>query len=115
MTELAKTKQKNFRLDETLENIIKELKDHYKLENDSEVLRKSLLDSKKIKDGLYIEISELEELQNRLKIEIQEKDKEIKALYLKIGELQNQLNIEKQKALPKQSIVSKLKSLLGLK
>ena len=115
MAELLKTKQKNFRLDETLEIVIKELKDYYRLENDSEVLRKSLLDSKKIKDGLYVEISKLEELENKLKTEMQEKDKEIKYLYVKIGELQNKLNISEQNASPKQSIVSKLKSLFGLK
>ena len=115
MVELLKTKQKNFRLDETLEIIIKELKDYYRLENDSEVLRKSLLDSKKIKDGLYVEILKLEELENKLKTEIQEKDKEIKYLYVKIGELQNKLNINDQNTSPKQSIVSKLKSLFGLK
>jgi argonaute-like protein implicated in RNA metabolism and viral defense len=115
MTEL-KTKQKNFRLDEELEDIIKELKNYYKLDNDSEVLRKSLLDAKKIKDKLYLEVSECEELQFKIQTELREKDKEIKVLYIKIGELQSKLDICEQKMLPKQkeSLLSKFKSLFGL-
>jgi len=99
---------KSFRFDDTLKDLIKELKDFYEVENDSDVLKKTLLDAKRIKENFYIKADDCHNLEKRLQEEIknketfiQEKDKEIRRLYLKLGEVQGELNTYKQIYLPK--------------
>jgi len=111
-----KTERKSFRIDKTTENLIKELEEYYRTKNNSEIIRNSLIDAKAIKDKLYLKTSECEEQQSKLKAQLEEKEKETKTLYIEIGKLQNELNKNKQKNLPKQkeSLISKIKNLFGI-
>jgi|GEM_PF-1946520 len=99
---------KSFRFDDILKDLIKELKDFYEVENDSDVLKKTLLDAKRIKENFYIKADDCHNLEKRLQEEIknkeifiQEKDKEIRSLYLRLGEVQGEFKTYKQIYLPK--------------
>ena len=99
---------KSFRFDDTLKDLIKELKNFYEVENDSDVLKKTLLDAKRIKENFYIKADDCHNLEKRLQEEIknkeifiQEKDKEIRSLYLRLGEVQGEFKTYKQIYLPK--------------
>lgn len=88
---------KSFRVkSETLE-VLSQLKLIYKIDSDSELFARVVSDIREVKEKTLVPIELCEE-----------KDKELKALYVKLGELQGELNIYKQQALPKKSFWKKL-------
>ncbi len=89
---------KSFRLSNEVINALNKLKEEYNIDSDSEIIRKIIIEHSQAIKEKETECSE--------KLEI--KERELKALYIKLGELQGELNIYKQQALPKKSFWKRL-------
>jgi hypothetical protein len=88
-----KEKVKYFRTDDETLEIFENLKSEYKI-SDGELFKKIVFDTYNLKNETLVKMSIMQEICDK-------KDKELKALYIKLGELQGELNIYKQQALPK--------------
>ena len=86
-------KVKYFRTDDETLELFESLKSEYKI-SDGELFKKIVSDAYNLKNETLVKMSIMQEACDK-------KDKELKALYIKLGELQGELNIYKQQALPK--------------
>jgi hypothetical protein len=91
----VKEKFKNFRTDEETLDMFENLKKQYNM-SDGDLFKKIVFEIYNLKKETLVPISVFQET-------CEKKDKEIKTLYVKLGELQGELNIYKQQAFPKKS------------
>ena len=89
---------KSFRLSNEVINALNKLKEEYNIDSDSEIIRKIIVEH----------TQSLKEKEDECSEKLEEKERELKALYIKLGELQGELNIYKQQALPRKSFWKRL-------
>ncbi|MCW1311773.1 MAG: hypothetical protein QXJ93_02880 [Candidatus Rehaiarchaeum fermentans] len=93
--------RKFFYVDEETIELFNKLKQKYTIEGDSALF-------KTIVKEIYEIENRIEQALGEKKEELEDLKKENKSLYLKIGELQGELNIYKQQALPRKSFWRRL-------
>jgi hypothetical protein len=94
--------QKNFKFTDEMLSKFNELKEKEKVTSDAEFLRKMLE---------YTELMQKEREEKTTKVtfeEYKELQRQYQALLVELGRLQGELNIYKQKALPKKSFFKRL-------
>lgn len=99
-----KEKVKSFRLDEETIKKFETIKEKYRTNTDVDTLIRMINDFYDLQLNILVPI----EILNQKEDEMKKLQDEIRVLYTKCGELQGELNIYKQQALPKKSFWKRL-------